>query len=94
MLESFVIYIFYEVSETEGFTSSVTQLITMIAQFIGSGLLLLMSYFNLVIINALNFLATGLLYLNVGKNYHPKHDKDTNITVNDHNFRTIMISSF
>lgn len=30
MLESFVIYIFYEVSETEGFASSVTQLITMI----------------------------------------------------------------
>lgn len=94
MLESFVIYIFYEVSETEGFAAGVTQLITMIAQLIGSDLLLLMSYSNLAITNALTFLVTGLLYLNVGKNYHPKHDKDTNIAVNDQNFRTTMISSF
>lgn len=83
-----------EVSEVEGFASSVTQLITMIAQFIGSVLLLLMAYFSLVIINALTFLVTGLLYLNFGKNYHPKHDKDTNIAVNNQNFRTTMISSF
>lgn len=83
-----------EVSEAEGFTSSVTQLITMISQFISSVLLLLMAYFSLVIIKALTFLVNGLLYLNVGKNYHPKHDKDTNIAVNDQNFRTTMISSF
>lgn len=54
-----------EVSEAEGFAVGITQLITMIAQFIGSGLLLLMSYSNLAIINALTFLVAGLLYLNV-----------------------------
>lgn len=83
-----------EISEAEGFTNGINQLITMIAQFIGSGLLLFMSYSNLAIINALTFLVAGLLYLSVGKNYHKEHDQEEDIAVNDQSFVATMISSF
>ena len=58
--------------EAEGFTGGVSQIINMIAQFVGSGLLLFMSYSNLAFVNAFTFLAAGLLYASVGL----KHKKD------------------
>ncbi|MEB3365282.1 hypothetical protein SDC49_22210 [Lactobacillus sp. R2/2] len=50
-----------EVAEAEGFVSGINGIINMIAQFIGSGLLLFMSYSSLAIFNALTFLAAGAL---------------------------------
>lgn len=61
-----------EFGEAEGFTSGVSEIINMIAQFVGSGLLLFMSYSNLAFVNAFTFLAAGLLYASVGW----RHKKD------------------
>ena len=52
--------------EAEGFTGGVSQIINMIAQFVGSGLLLFMSYSSLAFVNAFTFLVAGILYLSVG----------------------------
>ncbi|AHI12587.1 MFS transporter [Lactobacillus helveticus] len=80
--------------EAEGFTGGVSQIINMIAQFVGSGLLLFMSYSNLAFVNAFTFLAAGLLYASVGL----KHKKDGQSLepkeVNEQKFFTTMKSSF
>lgn len=52
--------------EAEGFTNGINQVINMVAQFIGAGLLLFMSYSNLAFLNAFTFLIAGLLYAAVG----------------------------
>lgn len=59
--------------EAEGFTSGVSEIINIMAQFIGSGLLLLMSYSSLAFVNALSFLLAGILFASVGL----KHRADT-----------------
>lgn len=82
-----------EVAEAQGFTGGVSQLITLVAQFVGSGLLLFMSYSELAIANALTFLAAGLLYANIGTNVH-KQQLDQPEEVNDQNFFATMDSSF
>lgn len=80
--------------EAEGFTSGVSEIINMVAQFVGSGLLLFMSYSNLAFVNAFTFLATGLLYASVGL----KHKKDGQSLepkeVNEQKFVATMKSSF
>ncbi|NRO31803.1 hypothetical protein IMAU30143_02042 [Lactobacillus helveticus] len=80
--------------EAEGFTGGVSQIINMIAQFVGSGLLLFMSYSNLAFVNAFTFLAAGLLYASVGL----KHKKDGQSLepkeVNEQKFFATMKSSF
>lgn len=82
-----------EMAEAQGFTSGVSQLITLVAQFVGSGLLLFMSYSELAIVNALTFLAAGLLYANIGTNVHKQQPKQTE-EVNDQNFFATIGSSF
>ena len=59
-----------EVAEAEGFVSGINGIINMIAQFIGSGLLLFMSYSSLAIFNALTFLAAGAPFARRGRNYY------------------------
>lgn len=80
--------------EAEGFTGGVSQIINMIAQFVGSGLLLFMSYSNLAFVNAFTFLAAGLLYASIGL----KHKKDGQSLepkeVNEQKFFATMKSSF
>jgi MFS family permease len=75
-----------EMSEAEGFTSGVSQLITMIAQFVGSALFLFMSYSTLAIVNALTFLVAGLLYANIATNVKTTDHKQKLQTVNNQNF--------
>lgn len=82
-----------EMAEAQGFTSGVSQLITLVAQFVGSGLLLFMSYSELAIINALTFLAASLLYANIGMNVHKQQPEQTE-EVNDQNFFATIGSSF
>ena len=83
-----------EFGEAEGFTGGVSQIINMIAQFVGSGLLLFLSYSNLAFINAFTFLAAGLLYASVGL----KHKKNGNTLerseVNEQKFFATMKDSF
>lgn len=82
-----------EISEAEGFTSGISEIISTIAQFIGSGLLLFFSYSNLAIINALTFLAAGLLYVSINHSYLQDHAKEE-IKVNEQGFFTTLKSSF
>ncbi|WP_305018332.1 MFS transporter [Lactobacillus sp. ESL0228] len=81
-----------EMAEAQGFTGGVSQLITLVAQFVGSGLLLFMSYSELAIVNALTFLAAGLLYANIGANVR-KQQPDQKEEVNDQNFFATIGSS-
>ncbi|MBC6370628.1 MFS transporter [Lactobacillus kullabergensis] len=81
-----------EMAEAQGFTSGVSQLITLVAQFVGSGLLLFMSYSELAIVNALTFLAAGLLYANIGASVR-KQQPDQKEEVNDQNFFATIGSS-
>ncbi|WEV43769.1 MFS transporter [Lactobacillus sp. ESL0684] len=81
-----------DLAEAEGFTNGINQVITMLAQFIGSGLLLFMSYTNLAIVNAVTFLISGLLYLNVGRNYQKQQPINTN--VNQQSFWATLKSSY
>lgn len=81
-----------EMAEAQGFTGGVSQLITLVAQFVGSGLLLFMSYSELAIVNALTFLAAGLLYANIGANIR-KQQPDQKEEVNDQNFFATIGSS-
>lgn len=82
-----------DLAEAEGFASGINSLINMIAQFIGSGLLLFMSYSSLAIFNALTFLAAGALFANVGLNYHKNHSQKETVQVNEHSFfKTIALS--
>ena len=82
-----------EMAEAQGFTSGVSQLITLVAQFVGSGLLLFMSYSELAIVNALTFLSAGLLYANIGASVR-KQQPDQKEEVNDQNFFATISSSF
>lgn len=80
--------------EAEGFTNGISEVINIVAQFIGSGLLLFMSYSTLAFVNAATFLIAGLLFANVGlkhKNKIPVHDEKE---VNTQGFFTTMKSSF
>lgn len=80
--------------EATGFNSGINQIISMSAQFIGSALLLVMSYASLAWVNAVTFLLAGLLFASVGL----KHQKDKQPlereTVNEQNFAATMRSSF
>lgn len=75
--------------EAMGFTNGINQSISMIAQFIGAGLLIFISYSTLSFINSLTFLIAGILYITV------KNDnmKDSIEDVNDNNIiKTAKIS--
>lgn len=61
-----------EYGNAVGFNGGVNQIISMGAQFIGSALLLVMSYSTLAFVNAGTFLLAGLLFASVGL----KHQKD------------------
>lgn len=54
-----------QVAEAEGFTAGVSQIITMVAQFVGSGMLLFMSYSMLAIVNSATFIIAGIIYWSV-----------------------------
>ncbi len=83
-----------EFGEAAGFTSGVSEVINMVAQFVGSGLLLFMSYSNLAFINAFTFLAAGLLYASVGlKNKQNGNDLELK-EVNDQKFIATMKASY
>ncbi|RMC44894.1 MFS transporter [Lactobacillus sp. ESL0230] len=81
-----------EMAEAQGFTGGVSQLITLVAQFVGSGLLLFMSYSELAVVNALTFLAAGLLYANISANVR-KQQPDQKEEVNDQSFFATIGSS-
>ncbi|RMC40639.1 MFS transporter [Lactobacillus sp. ESL0236] len=81
-----------EVAEAEGFVSGINGIINMIAQFIGSGLLLFMSYSSLAIFNALTFLAAGALFASVGRNYYKTRPQEGTTSVNEEGgFKTIAL---
>lgn len=83
-----------EIAEAEGFTNGVSQVITTIAQFVGSGLLLFLSYSSLAFINAFTFLAAGILYASVGLR-HKKEDKTIEPEeVNEEKFFATMKTSY
>ena len=82
-----------EYGNAVGFNGGVNQIISMGAQFIGSALLLVMSYSTLAFVNAGTFLLAGLLFASVGL----KHQKDQKPLekqeVNDQNFFQTMKTS-
>ena len=80
--------------EAEGFTGGVSQIINMAAQFVGTGLLLFMSYANLAFINAFTFLAAGLLYASVGLRHRKAGNKIERREVNEEKFFATMKASF
>ena len=83
-----------EFAEAEGFTNGISQVITTVAQFIGSGLLLFLSYSNLAFVNAFTFLFAGVLYASVG--LRPKKEISfKNVQeVNEQKFWATMKSSY
>lgn len=82
-----------EMSEAQGFTNGISQLITMIAQFAGSGLLLFMSYSGLAIVNAITFLVAGIIYANIGMNVKKQEVNKQPKEVNTQKFGATIVSS-
>lgn len=80
--------------EAAGFTSGVSQVISMSAQFVGSALLLVMSYSNLAFLNAATFLLAGLLFASVGLKHKRDEKPLESKEVNDQKFFATMKSSF
>lgn len=80
--------------EATGFNSGVNQIINMSAQFIGSALLLVMSYASLAFINAVTFLLAGLLFASVGLKYKKKKKPLGAQAINEQKFGATMKSSF
>lgn len=83
-----------EFGEAEGFTGGVSQIINMVAQFVGSGLLLFMSYSSLAFLNAFTFLAAGLLYASVGLKQRKIEKQTEAVEVNNQNFFATMKDAF
>lgn len=84
-----------EFGEAEGFTSGISEIINMVAQFVGASLLLFLSYSNLAFVNAATFLIAGLLYASIGLKYRKKDQAVVKPEeVNDQNFLATMKSSF
>lgn len=81
-------------AEAEGFTNGLDEVFSTTAQFVGSGLLLFLSYSNLAFINAFTFLAAGLLYLSVGLRHTKENTPLASTEVNDQNFFATMKSSY
>ena len=79
-----------EVGEAEGFTTGVSQVITLISQFIGSGLLLFMSYSVLAVINGLTFIVAGLIYLSISRKQHKDTAQDKVQEVDDRSYWATM----
>ena len=75
-----------EIAEAEGFTSGVSQVITLISQFVGSGLLLFMSYSALAVINGLTFVVAGLIYYNIAGSQRKKGIATVTQEVDDRGF--------
>ena len=75
-----------EIAEAEGFTSGVSQVITLISQFVGSGLLLFMSYSALAVINGLTFVVAGLIYCNIARSKRKKGISTVTQEVDDRGF--------
>ena len=75
-----------EIAEAEGFTSGVSQVITLISQFVGSGLLLFMSYSALAVINGLTFIVAGLIYYNIAGSQRKKGISTVTQEVDDRGF--------
>ncbi|MBC6349775.1 MFS transporter [Lactobacillus melliventris] len=75
-----------EIAEAEGFTSGVSQVITLISQFVGSGLLLFMSYSALAVINGLTFVVAGLIYCNIAGSQRKKGIATATQEVDDRGF--------
>ncbi|WP_223896264.1 MFS transporter [Lactobacillus huangpiensis] len=75
-----------EIAEAEGFTSGVSQVITLIGQFVGSGLLLFMSYSALAVINGLTFVVAGLIYCNIARSRRKKGISTVTQEVDDRGF--------
>lgn len=83
-----------EFGEAEGFTGGVSQIINMVAQFVGSGLLLFMSYSSLAFVNAFTFLVAGILYLSVGLKHKKAGQSLERQEVNEQKFLATMKSSY
>ncbi|WP_419513636.1 MFS transporter [Lactobacillus kimbladii] len=75
-----------EIAEAEGFTSGVSQVITLVSQFVGSGLLLFMSYSALAVINGLTFIVAGLIYYNIAGSQRKKGISTVTQEVDDRGF--------
>lgn len=83
-----------EFAEAEGFTNGISQVITTVAQFIGSGLLLFLSYSNLAFVNAFTFLFAGVLYASVGLRKKKEISFKNVQEVNEQKFWATMKSSY
>ena len=85
-----------EFAEAEGFTNGLGEIINISAQFIGSGLLIFLSYSNLAFINAFTFLLAGLLFANVGLKQRSEKREQIQLdrSVNRQNFITTLKSSY
>lgn len=83
-----------EIAEAEGFTNGISQVITTIAQFVGSGLLLFLSYSSLAFINAITFLVAGLLYASVGLRHKNEAKSTETEEVNEEKFFATMKNSY
>ncbi|MCH4003521.1 MAG: MFS transporter [Lactobacillus crispatus] len=80
--------------EAAGFTSGVSQVISMSAQFVGSALLLVMSYSSLAFVNAATFLLAGILFASVGLKHQKGEKPLERKEVNEQGFFETMKSSF
>lgn len=80
-----------EIAEAEGFTSGVSQVITLISQFVGSGLLLFMSYSALAVINGLTFVVAGLIYYNIAGSQRKKGIATVTQEVDDRGFWATLV---
>ncbi len=83
-----------EFAEAEGFTNGISQVITTAAQFVGSGLLLFLSYSSLAFVNAFTFLAAGLLYASVGVRHNKDNQPIEPQEVNEQKFFATMKTSY
>ncbi|KRL88700.1 MAG: MFS transporter [Thomasclavelia ramosa] len=81
-------------AQAEGFTNGISQVITTVAQFAGSALLLVLSYSSLAFVNAFTFLFAGILYASVGLRHKKENKPLEPQEVNDQKFFETMKASY
>ncbi len=83
-----------EIADAIGFNGGISEIIAMVAQFIGSGLLLFMSYSGVAIINSITFLIAGLLFAEVGLRFSKRSQSINKQEFNQKSFLQTFRSAF
>ncbi|MBP2058990.1 MFS family permease [Lactobacillus colini] len=83
-----------EVSEAAGITNGLSEAVVFVAQLIGSGLLIFISYAGIALVNAITFLLAAILFLSLRKVSNLNRAQSTLNPENSDNLITTLKKSF